>query len=447
MARIEARPTDALSYDPNETRYWEREKLDREINRIFDICHGCRLCFNLCPSFPALFKAIDERGDEDVRELTAAQKREVIDLCYECKLCEIKCPYTPRDGHEFELDFPRLVMRARAVHAREEPIGRREKMLGNPDRTGRIGTLLPALSNWACRSKWQRAMMEKLLGIHRDKQLPEFAHETFEKWLEREGLPQPPLEPAAKVALFHSCFVNYYNPGPGRAVVKVLSKNRCAIASPEQNCCGMPALDGGDFEFARRQARRNVATLLPFARKGYRIAAINPTCALTMRREYPTLLGTTDAAELARAIGDPHELLYALFRAGKFNRDFKSTPGQIAYHVPCHLKAQNIGLRSRDLLRRIPGVDIDTVDACTAHDGTWAMKREFFELSMKWGEKAFAGLREAGAAVMATDCPLAAIQIEQGTGTRPLHPAEILARAYEPDGFPTKVAELPAESA
>ena len=447
MARIESRPTDALSYDPNEPSYWEREKLDREINRVFDICHGCRLCFNLCPAFPALFQAIDERSHEDVRELTAVQKREVIELCYECKLCEVKCPYTPRDGHEFELDFPRLVLRARAVHVREEGIGRREKMLGNPDRTGRIGALVPGLFNWVCRSKWQRAMMEKLLGIHRDKQLPEFVHETFEKWLEREGLPQPPAAPVAQVAIFHTCFVNYYNPGPGQALVKVLNKNRCAIATPDQNCCGMPALDGGDFAFARQQARRNVATLLPFVRKGYRIAAINPTCSLTMRREYPTLLGTPDAAELARAIVDPHELLYALFRAGKFNRDFKSTPGKIAYHVPCHLKAQKIGMRSRDLLRRIPGVDIETIDACTMHDGTWAMKREFFALSMKWGEKAFAGMRDAGAAMMATDCPLAAIQIEQGTGTRPLHSAEILARAYEPDGFPTKVQGLPADSA
>jgi len=445
MARIESRPTDALTYDPNEPRYWERAKLDREIDRTFDICHGCRLCFNLCPSFPALFKAVDAHGDEDVRSLTAAEKREVIDLCYECKLCEVKCPYTPRDGHEFQLDFPRLVMRARAVQAREEGIGRREKMLGNPDQTGRLGSIVPGLANRACRSKWQRAVMEKLLGIHREKQLPEFAHETFEKWLQREGLPAAPAAPAAKVAIFHTCFVNYYNPAPGQALVKVLAKNRCAIASPNQNCCGMPALDGGDVEFARQQARRNVATLLPLARKGYRIAAINPTCSLTMRAEYPTLLGTADAAELARAIADPHEVLYELFRASKFNRDFKSTPGKIAYHVPCHLKAQNIGLRSRDLLRRIPGVEIDTVDACTAHDGTWAMKREFFALSMKWGEKAFAGMRDAEANLMATDCPLAAIQIEQGTGTRPLNPAEILARAYDPEGFATKVEDLPKD--
>jgi glycerol-3-phosphate dehydrogenase subunit C len=280
-------------------------------------------------------------------------------------------------------------------------------------------------------------MMEKLVGIHRDKKLPEFASETFEKWVRRTGLPAAPTEPAAKVALFHTCFVNYYNTAPGKALVAVLAKNGCEVVSPSQNCCGMPALDGGDVEFAQREARQNVASLLPLARQGYRIAAINPTCSLTMRAEYPNLLDTAEARELAKAVVDPHELLYELRRAGKFNRDFRSTPGKIAHHIPCHLKAQNVGYRSRDLMRQIPGTEISTVDACTAHDGTWAMKKEFFELSLKSGEKAFEGMREAEANIMISDCPLAAIQIEQATGTRPLNPVEVLARAYEPDGFPT----------
>jgi Fe-S oxidoreductase len=435
MNRIEARPTDALSYDPNDPKYWERAKLDAEIDRVFDICHGCRLCFNLCPSFPELFNAVDAKPDGDVRSLTRAEKDRVIDLCYECKLCEVKCPYTPRDKHEFQLDFPALVLRARAVKGRENGLGLRQKMLGNPDRTGKLGTKLPALANWSCRNALQRRMMEKLLGIHRDKQLPEFAGETFEKWIARNGLPDPPSEPAAKVAIFHTCFVNYYNTEPGKALVTVLAKNQCKIASPPQNCCGMPALEGGDVEFAQKQAHANVASLLPLARDGYRIAAINPTCSMTIRREYPTLLGTPEARELAAAVADPGEVLYELRRAGKFNRDFRTTPGKVAYHVPCHLKAQAVGLRGRDLLRQIPGAEVITVDACTAHDGTWAMKREFFELSMKWGGKAFAGMREAEADFMATDCPLAAIQIEQGTGVRPFNPIELLARSYAPLGF------------
>jgi Fe-S oxidoreductase len=186
--------------------------------------------------------------------------------------------------------------------------------------------------------------------------------------------------------------------------------------------------------------------MLPLVRQGYRIAAINPTCSLMMRAEYPDLLDTAEGRELAAAVVDPHELLYALRREGKFDRDFRTTPGKVAYHVPCHLKAQNVGLRSRDLIRSIPGAEVVTVDACTAHDGTWAMKREFFELSMKWGAKAFAGMKDAEAQVLATDCPLAAIQIEQAIGVRPLNPVEILARAYEADGFaaPVPPPEPPA---
>jgi glycerol-3-phosphate dehydrogenase subunit C len=439
MARIESKPTDALSYNPNEPRYWDREKLNVELNRVFDICHGCRLCFNLCPAFPALFEAIDRVGTEDVRDLKDEQKQRVIDLCYECKLCEVRCPYTPRDGHEFQVDFPRLIMRARAVNGRQRGIPLRDRILGDPDRVGKLGTAMPRLANFACRGSLQRLLMEKLLGIHRQKIMPDFARERFTRWIERHGLPPAPAEPAMKVAIFHTCFVNYYNPAPGMALVEVLHRNACQMVSPPQNCCGMPAIDAGDIAFAQKQARQNIDTLLPFVRSGYRVAAINPTCSMALRREYPNLVDTPEAREIARAAADPHELLDELRRQGRFNRAFRSSPGKVAYHVPCHLKAQNIGLRSRQLLRQIPGIEVITVDACTAHDGIWAMKKENFELSMNYGERAFAPMREAHAAVMATDCPLAAIQIEQGTGTRPLNPVEILARAYEPDGFPNPV--------
>src|SRR5260370_1628330 len=336
----------------------------------------------------------------------------------------MKCPSTPRDGHPFLLDFPRLMMRAKAVDAKENGVALREKVLARPDQLGKAGTIVPAIANFGCHQRFQRVMMEKLLGIHRDKKLPDFATETFEKWLSRTGLPPIPLAPTAKVALFPTCFVNFYNPGPGKAAVEVFAKNGCAVKCPRQNCCGMPALDGGDVEFARTEARANIDSMLPLVREGYKIAAINPTCSLMMRTEYPNLLPGDDVREYAAAVVDSHELLYELKRGGAFNKDFKSTPGTVAYHVPSHLKAQSIGLCSRDLMRQIPGFVLKTVEACTTHDGTWAMKKEFFELSMKWGRKAFDGMRDADAHVMATDCPLAAVQIEQATGVHPIHPIE-----------------------
>ncbi len=442
MERIEARPTDGLSYSPAEPRYWERPGLEKELNRVFDICHGCRLCFNLCPSFAELFEGIDAQGGE-VRSLAAGLKRRVVELCYGCKLCEVKCPYSPKEGHEFQLDFPRLMLRARAVEARAKGLALRERMLGDPDRLGRMGARSAALANWAGNFAPARLALERLVGIDRRKKLPEFARESFVGYLKRVGPPSAPEKPAARVALFHTCFVNYYRPEVGRAALAVLEKNRCAVACPEQNCCGMPALDGGNVELARKLAQANLATLLPLVRQGFRVAALNPTCALMMRREYPLLLGSEPARQLAGAVADTHEVLYELRRAGSFERGFRSTPVSIAYHVPCHLKAQAIGFRARDLMRLIPGVQIVSAEACTCHDGTWAMKKEFFALSMKWGEKAFAAMTQAQARVMVSDCPLAALQIEQATGVRPLHPLEVLARAYESDGFADPVGEQP----
>lgn len=434
MSRIEGKPTDGLSYSPAEAKYWDKAGLAKELERVYDICLGCRLCFNLCRSFPEMFEAADAK-EQDVRNLSAAEKDRVVDLCYDCKLCYLRCPYTPRDGHEFQLDFPRLMLRARAVKAREHGVGLRAKLLGNPNLLGKLGSLTPGLANWGCRQRLQRVVMDKLLGIARDKKLPDFAGQTFEKWLRQNPLPPAPSAPAAKVILFYTCYGNYYGPAPAQAAIKVLARNRCALACPNQSCCGMPALDGGDIGFAQKQARANVASMLPLVRQGYKVASINPTCSLTMRQEYPDLLGTDEARELAAAVVDTHEVLYDLRRQGLMDRNFRSTPGSVAYHLPCHLKAQNIGMRSRDLIRSIPGTEVTTVDACTAHDGTWAMKSEFFELSMKLGAKAFAGMREVGAKVLASDCQLAALQIEQATGLRPLHPIEVLARAYEPDGF------------
>ena len=448
-SRISSQPTDGLSYTPTEPKYWDRAGLDKEVERVFDICQGCRLCWNLCPSFPVLFDAVD-RNDGDVRGMTQAETRRVVDLCYGCKLCEVKCPYTPRDGHEFQLDFPRLMLRAKLVRAKAEGVGIREKLLGNPDLLGKVGSKTPGLANWGCHQKFQRVMMEKLLGIHRDKLLPDFADETFDKWLKRNALPPAPAHPSAKVALFPTCFVNYYRPAPGIAAVEVLAKNGCEVKCPKQNCCGMPALDGGEIKFAQAQAKSNIASMLPLVRQGYKIAAINPTCSLMMRQEYPRIVEGGDAREFAAAVADPHEVLWQLKQADRFNRGFVSTPGTIAYHVPCHLKAQGIGFRSRDLMRIIPGASIATVDACTAHDGTWAMKKEFFELSMQAGEKAFSGMRDADARVMASDCPLAAVQIEQATGIHPMHPIEVLARAYRAPGdggFPDRVREPTEKSA
>jgi Fe-S oxidoreductase len=281
-----------------------------------------------------------------------------------------------------------------------------------------------------------REGLEAALGIHREKILPEFHSETFEQWLAKQ--PKPAGDDK-KAVLFATCFVNHNNPQIGKDAVEVFSKSGVSLSCPKQNCCGMPAIEAGDFELAKKMAQANVESLAPHAAAGKKILAINPTCSYMLRKEYAELVPGEQSKMVAGATMDLCEYLWTLKQEGTFHRDFQSTPGSIAYHLPCHLKAQNIGYRSRDMMRLIPGASVKLVDHCSGHDGTWAMKKEFFPLSMLTGQKAFDGMKEARAETMASDCPLAAIQIDQGTGTRPLHPIQVLARAYRAHGFPKKV--------
>ena len=440
---IKATPTAGLSYSPQDAHYHEPDKLRMEIERVFDICQGCRLCFNLCPSFPALFDAVDVY-DGDVLKLSEAERGRVVELCYQCKLCYVKCPYTPDDGHEFQLDFPRLMQRARTQQVSKDGLRLRERLLGNPDLLGRLAGLAPWLVNLANRFGPNRWLMQWLLGIHRKKALPDFHGESFQAWFDKGAHGHKLDGEAGKVFLFQTCFVNFNNPDIGKAAIDVFARNDLKVICDYRRCCGMPALDGGDLPRAQQMARANIAQLLPYVKEGYTVLAINPTCSMMMRKEYPELVGGEEAKLLAAAVMDPNEYLNVMRREGRFNADFKSTPKNINYHVPCHLRAQNIGYRSRDMMRSIGGgTEVELVTECCGHDGTWAMKKEFFQLSLAAGSKAFDGMQAGmeGQTLTATDCPLAAIQFEQATGRRPLHPLQVLARAYREDGFEHPVGD------
>jgi glycerol-3-phosphate dehydrogenase subunit C len=443
---ISYRPTEGLSYDPEEPRFWDKALLDKEVERIFEVCHGCRMCFKYCDAFPELFEFIDKQHGGDVRQLAPPEIDTVFDACFQCKLCEVQCPYTPRDNHPYQIDFPKLVHRYQAVRAKSHGVSLRDRFLGDPDKAARLARASFGLANVANRLKPSRWAMEKVLGIHRRKDLPSFASTTFDTWAERQGLVRK--EPKAEVVLFQTCFVQHNEPALGKDVVDVYRKSGIDVACvPGLRCCGMPAWEHGDLDTLRENARHNLDLLLPFVEAGALVAVINPTCSMMMRREYAHLLEGKDrerAERLAQAVRDTGELLWALRNEPRFAADFKSTPGKVAYHAPCHLRAQAIGFKGRDMLRRIPGVDVRTVMECSGHNGTYAMKREGFEVAARIGQKAFDGLKQAESEVWATECPLAALQIAQHTGRKPLHPMTILARAYRKDGFPSRVPETPA---
>jgi Fe-S oxidoreductase len=428
--------------------YWDPQALQTEITRVFEICHGCRMCFKYCDVFPNLFLLLDDKYEGDVTRVTSAERGSILDACFQCKLCEVQCPYTPRDNHEFQLDFPKLVHRHKAQLARAKGISLRDRLLGNPDAAGLLARLSFGLANLMNRFAPQRWLMEKLLGIHREKKLPDFASSTFERWAEREGLMRGSEQ--CEVVLFQTCYVQNNEPEIGRDTIAVLRKNAVDVRCVKGlECCGMPRWEAGDIENLRVQAKANIDRLLPYVNRGARVVAINPTCSMMLRREYPQLVEAEDrdrAKRLSEAVMDPSEYLWSIRNEQRFSTDFKSTPGDsVGYHAPCHLRAQAVGFKGRDLLRKIPGVVPKTVTECCGHDGTWAMKVEGFEPSRRIGEKAFTGMKASESRVWSTDCPLAAIQFEQHAGVKPMHPMTILARAYREDGFPEKVV-MHAES-
>jgi Fe-S oxidoreductase len=447
---VSYQPTDGLSYDPDDARYWDAGGLQKELTRTFEICHGCRLCFKYCDSFPILFDLVDKQHDGDVRKLTAPEADRVMDACFQCKLCEVQCPYTPRDRHEYQLDFPKLVHRYKAQRAKSRGVALRDRLLANADAAGAMARLSFGMANVMNRVGVVRAVMQAAVGIHKDKLLPDFAPTTFETWAERNGRVQSRPE-GVEAVLFPTCYVQNNEPQIGRDTLEVMDRNQVKTACVKGlQCCGMPAWETGDLESVRRQAANNLKILKPFVDAGAKVVAINPTCAMMMRREYPDLLPEAlrpEARRLAELVRDPSEFLWEIRDQPRFNTDFKSTPGgPVAYHAPCHLRAQAVGFKGRDLLRRIPGVQPKLTMECCGHDGTYAMKVEGFDNSIKVGKKAFDGMKEAGAEVWATDCPLAALQFQQHAGKKPLHPMSILARAYRADGFATRV-EKPADSA
>ena len=422
------------AYDPTDPRYFDANDLRSEVERVFGLCADCRMCVKYCGSFPKLFDAIDDYcvegkyADVNTKNLKPADVDNVVDLCFQCKLCYIKCPYTPGD-HEWAIDFPRLMNRAKAQSVKKNGVPLADRLLGNPDLVGKVGTMTAPLANWGNENPLNRKLMESVVGIHKDKKLPPFAPQTFAAQFNQKRK-APAGEPAARVAFFSTCYVNYNQPEIGNDTLEVMARNNVDVALAYEGCCGMPLWHNGDMDGAIAAAERNVAYLLRFVDGGRTVIATNPTCSQMIRVEYPRLLGSEAAKKVAGATMDPMEFLAKLAADGKLNKDFKTGAGAISYHIPCHLRAQNVGYKTRDVLALLPETMVKVVEECSGHDGTWAMKKENFEMSLKYGGRAFKEMAEGNPKVTCSDCPLAAIQIEQANGKRPLNPMQILAMSY-----------------
>ncbi|WP_334142810.1 heterodisulfide reductase-related iron-sulfur binding cluster [Rhabdothermincola sp.] len=428
------------TYDPFHPKYFDEADLREELVRVFDLCHGCRLCFKFCTSFPTLFELIDRHDDQDAAKLTAAEQDQVVDECFQCKLCYINCPYIPGQS-DWNLDFPRLMMRAEQVKVRNRRLSVKERLqnqaLARTDLVGKVNTALAPIANRAIGSTGTltRRLMEKTVGIAAQRVLPPYARQRFSTWFARRGAPEPATvgRDQGRVALFATCLVEYQSPQIGKDLVRVYERNGISCDLPAgQVCCGAPWLHSGDVDRFVAQGRKNVEVLADAVRQGHHIVVPQPTCGYVLKHDYVDYIGGPDAELVAANTYDAAEYLMKVHadEGTALDTEFPGEiPDALTYHAPCHLRAQNIGLKSRDLMA-LTGARITVVAECSAIDGTWGYREQHYEDSRKVARKMAAAITKAGNDVVAGDCHLANGGILQETGTRPVHPISIVARAY-----------------
>jgi Fe-S oxidoreductase len=417
--------------------FYDEGPLFDELHRVYDVCHGCRRCFNLCGAFPHLFDLIDEGPTGELDGVDKARYWEVVDQCYLCDMCFMtKCPYVP--PHPLNIDFPHLMLRAKAAKFRKSGATLRDRVLTSTDAVGKLAAIpvVAQVVNAANRSSAARALMEKTIGVHRDRELPEYAGRKFRssakpvQTFEVRGSGVP-----GQVALFATCYINCNEPDIGHDLLAVLEHNEIPTTLvDEEVCCGMPKLELGDLESVARNKEKNIPRLAGLAREGYAILTAVPSCTLMFKQELPLLFpDDADVAAVADAMYDPFEYLLLRHKDGLLKTDFGTPLGRIAYHVPCHLRVQNMGNKTRDLLKLIPGTEVQMVERCSGHDGTWGVKKEYFETSMKIGRPVFRQMAEAKADYVSSDCAIAGRHICQGIGAEAppkAHPLSLLRLAY-----------------
>jgi len=426
--------------DPDFT---DRKKTEAEMHRIFDICHTCRRCFNLCDAFPRLFDLIDNSESGELDTVAPADYRKVADACTLCDMCFMtKCPYVP--PHEFNVDFPHVMLRYRAVEQREGRIPRQQRELVKTDRNGRLASLVAPLANWASNRKntLTRPPLETAAGIDRNAALPKYHGPTFVTRSKRSAPPVDRTAPAnsRKAVLYATCFVNYNNPSIGEATRAVLAKNGVRTETLYPQCCQMPQLEAGDLAKVAAAAKHVAATLGPMIDNGYDIIALVPSCALMLKFEWPLIVPDDEAVKkLSRATFDVAEYIVDIARKEGLAPGLQPLGGGVRLHLACHARAQNIGQKSAEMLRLLPDAQVNVIERCSGHGGSWGVMKDNFETALKIGRPvARQALRDANP-FLAAECPLAGLHILQGMELlaqgetlpeRPMHPIELVARAY-----------------
>jgi glycerol-3-phosphate dehydrogenase subunit C len=420
--------------DWNNPDFYNQESLNAELERVFDICHGCRRCVSLCNSFPTLFDLVDESDTMEVDGVDKKDYSKVVDHCYLCDLCYLtKCPYVP--PHEWNVDFPHLMLRAKAIKFREGDIKKRDKILSATDTVGKLATI-PVVSqvvNSVNATSVGRKVLEKTLGVHADAVIPKYHTKTARKTLSKKALPIE-TQAESKVALFVTCYNNFNEPEIANDLVKVFEHNNIAISIMEkESCCGMPKLELGDLEGVAKLKDANIPTMLKWIDAGWDIVAPVPSCVLMFKQELPLMFpDDEDVQRVKEHVFDPFEYLHKKHKKEQLNVDFSQPLGKVFYHASCHLRVQKIGLKTRDVLKLIPDTELEVLERCSGHDGTYAVKKEFHEISMKICRPVVTKLQKSEADYYSSDCPMAGHQIANGMkdDSAATHPMTLLRIAY-----------------
>ena len=436
---LEAPTRHALDWKNPE--FYDQESLFNELERVYDLCHGCRRCNSLCNAFPTLFDLVDESSTLEVDGVDKADYWKVVDHCYLCDLCyQTKCPYTP--PHEWNIDFPHLMLRAKAVKHQQAKTTTSEKILSSTDAVGKLAGIPVVVNvvNKANESKPLRKLLDKALGVHPDAGVPKYNSKTFRK----QSADLTKVDNAAKVvsgektngkvAIFATCFGNYNEPDLGNDLVSVLKHNDIAVRLVDQEkCCGMPKLELGDLEAVEKAMEYNIPALIKCVDEGWDIMAPVPSCVLMFRQELPLMFPDNEAVQrVAAAMYDPFEYLMLRHKEGLLNLEFKQSLGKVAYHVACHQRVQKIGMKTKDCLSLIPETEVTAIERCSGHDGTYGVKTKYYETAKKIVKPVVNRVKQSEADHYGSDCPMAGRFIEHAMddGSQTNHPVSLLRKAY-----------------
>ena len=410
------------------------------MERVFDLCHGCRRCVSLCDSFPTLFDLVDESETMEVDGVDKQDYWKVVDQCYLCDLCYMtKCPYVP--PHEWNIDFPHLMLRAKAVRFSKKGASTRDKLLTSTDFVGNAAGI-PGISivvNAANRSGPLRKTLEKVGGVHHKASIPSYESKPLRKRVSSLATldaaeAKPSARTKGKVALFATCYSNRNDPGVGEDLISVLQHNGVPVTIAEkERCCGMPKLELGDLASVQKAKDENIPHLAKCVDDGWDLVALVPSCVLMFRQELPLLFpDDPEVHKVADAFFDPFEYLMLRYSDGLLYTEFVQSLGSVVYHASCHQRVQNVGPKTRDLLKLIPDTEVTMIERCSGHDGTYGVKAETFDKAMKIGRPVVNAIKKHNPDHYGSDCPIAGDHLANGVGdgSNAEHPISLLRKAY-----------------